>query len=1121
MNPEPPLLLSELSALEKELRYFNSNDLLVRFFPKDVHLFESGNIPLTPEISRLIQESKKKKQLHGYEVLSVVEGTIRANDGSYIPLFIHSLYPQENPVLNTVNWNLAEDEWMVNPHVLDFFPTSKESLISTEKSYVLEHLAALGVEVYPLDRYLGFFHPFRFALYREVVELKTKPDLHRLNYFFENSIPNEVQAQAEMLPLLFPSDQSQYEALQLGHQNSMVIQGPPGTGKSQVLSNLLGLLLKENQRVLVCSSKKEALEVLFHRLKSRSLEDLIFLRNGEHSAKSLLQALQQSWSILDQPSSVKHSITSTEAILAYDQNLRCYHKPGLIGRLSPREFIVQTGINPSEKGVFQAGLPSYDQWCNDQKYLNNFPPHVLRVLSQIAPDQVLHTSFESLIVQWTQALSLLSSLSLTHHDADSLSEYHRRCQAAYVFSGENYERFYELRTQEKRITKWKNLLENLTLKKAPLQEKLAAWRQIPTQEELEVLAETWGKNAFWERRKLRKQRAVWLRLASIDWRALINITLDYYRLTDQEKTYQQKLLALGFRNLNEDFTAYKSFLQLQQSSLFTLFESFNPGEVAMYREQFHALSKVVSIVNRTFQPAKFRDVKELMAGLITDAKAYIPYLKAWDQLHVRTKSALRHEQNLPNLQRAVIATEWNRFLAENPSMVGFFETTEVTLQGLAQRCEAAASSFAAQLKYQRNVKFDAFQRLLATPNHRLTAQERQEKTRLREGKRMLVKWFARKRGFPTVGEVLASPASDWVALFKPLWFTSPNFLPLDFSLSPGCFDAALVDEASQMPLAHSLGILYRCDRILVAGDLMQMPPSSYFSRGQGDRMSLLEHAAYHLPARSLKFHYRSRHAKLIAFSNSEFYQNELVVVPCFPDYEAITDTLLTNAQYQEGVNLQELQEVLRILQDRIHQHATSLGIVTFSERQLEALLVVLKQANQPKIWEYLENGKLFLKTLEQVQGDECDEMIISLGYAKNHLGKLDLRMGPLTQPGGEKRLNVLLTRAKFKLHVVRSLVASDFGVVNSQGLQVMKRWLVWLEQQSKGASHEVLLSNGLSGSQGKISLSRNADLADSILNLLAYRNLLKDRGWYVEETAFSSEPDHTRILPLDDIEQFA
>ena len=1122
MNDAVPLILEELNLLERELSVFKSNDLLVQFNPQESIPFEDGILELNGALNKLIKQAKAKEYHQGYASLSVAEGWIRAKDDYCTPLFIYAVQPQINGVQNTVQWKVSEDEWLLNPWVANLLASSQITEI-TEKEIILNQLKTLGYEVNEHERYIGFFHPFRYSILREAVELKAKDDLQELDYFLDGSQRSPSINTEEIIPLLFPSDQSQYEAVLAAERNSLVIQGPPGTGKSQVLSNILGLLLQNDQRTVVMSTKKEALEVLQDRLKNRGLEDLVYIRNGENSAKNLLLSLQRSWELLERTSIEIGALNAMQEIQQFDNDLKRYHEKGLIGNLSPKEFLFETGYNPLERFMFEPGLPSYSDWKRDRELLDKIPREVLDYLRHLAPGLKLQADYESLMLQMQQTRDDIMALGLSACTIEEISTQHKLCQSAHLFSGANYLKFKPLLKRKNGIFKLKKEYELIRLKKTHSKESLAAWKKIPTEVELHALLALWESTSLWKKRSIRRQQENWLRVKEVDWRALAQATLQYHSLTKAENILQEKLLALGFEQPESDFAAFSTFSELEKSPLFHVFQSLTPEQVLRYRDDYFRINRTLVSLNKYFHVLERINVLHVIDGLLVPTTPYTSWLHVWDSLSQGTKLALKRWSNPELVANKVIRTEWGRFIAQYPSMKSFFEQGESHLDFLAEQNEKDCFILSNNLLAKRKVRFNQFHELLACPNKRLTEEELCRKVRLKEGKKQLVKWFARKRGFPTVREVLSSGAAEWIEVIKPLWFTSPLLLSYDFELKRKIFDVALIDEASQMPLAHCLGALYRSERIVVAGDLMQMAPSAYFTGGASERMSLLEHAAYHLPTFRLSYHYRSKHPDLIEFSNAHFYSNELIVAPCYPPYKAIEDHLLNHGIYREGVNEQELMTCLAILKNRISSTQGRIGIVTFSDRQMEALVRIIRNDNNPLIWESLDQGRLFLKTLEQVQGDECDELILTLGFGKNLENKLDLRLGPLTHQGGEKRLNVLLTRAKQKIHVIRSITSQDFGIVQSEGINVLKRWLIWLE--NLGSDRKILQQPHPEAvfeySRGIVNTVRIADLQSRYLNLQTYRSLLKNRGWYLKEQDFSAERDHPRILPLDDNERFA
>jgi hypothetical protein len=303
---------------------------------------------------------------------------------------------------------------------------------------------------------------------------------------------------------------------------------------------------------------------------------------------------------------------------------------------------------------------------------------------------------------------------------------------------------------------------------------------------------------------------------------------------------------------------------------------------------------------------------------------------------------------------------------------------------------------------------------------------------------------------------------------------------------------------------------------------MQMAPSAFFQRGTSNALTLLDQAAFNLPQSSLKFHYRSQHEELIQFSNQHFYNNELIVLPSYPNYQAITSIYLPGNHYKDGINIIEAQAAKKLLVEKLRLKDTRIGLVAFSEKQLKAIISLCTTAERLAMEVALESDTLFLKTAEQIQGDECDEIIISFGYGYNEDGRFDLRFGPLTQDGGDKRLNVLFSRAKRKIHFIHSVCAKDFPMSENPAIHVLKQWFSYVEH-TKSSSESLGLLNVMNHQiDGRdIRIQRWIDLSPNVFDLITYESILSARGWVIREEAFSSAPDRTRVLPLDDSVKFA
>ena len=317
---------------------------------------------------------------------------------------------------------------------------------------------------------------------------------------------------------------------------------------------------------------------------------------------------------------------------------------------------------------------------------------------------------------------------------------------------------------------------------------------------------------------------------------------------------------------------------------------------------------------------------------------------------------------------------------------------------------------------------------------------------------------------------------------KPVLLMSPisvaQFLPPN-SIE---FDLLVIDEASQVRPEEALGLVARSKQMVVVGDKKQLPPTSFFERIVADEedtdpddtsegalssaakatdlesiLALCE--ARGLNSSMLRWHYRSRHQSLIAVSNAEFYK-QLIMPPAAKTDRASEGLILRRVAgaYDRGgkrTNLIEAEAVANAIASHAKNCADlSLGIVTFSTAQRDAIedLLEIKRRGDAALDDLLREGKaedVFVKNLENVQGDERDVIFVSVGYGPRIAGaRLDsMAFGPVSGDGGERRLNVLFTRARSRCEVFVSFAAGDIDLDRSkgEGTRVLKRFLQYAE----------------------------------------------------------------------------
>ncbi|GAA4397278.1 hypothetical protein GCM10023168_02070 [Fodinibacter luteus] len=318
---------------------------------------------------------------------------------------------------------------------------------------------------------------------------------------------------------------------------------------------------------------------------------------------------------------------------------------------------------------------------------------------------------------------------------------------------------------------------------------------------------------------------------------------------------------------------------------------------------------------------------------------------------------------------------------------------------------------------------------------------------------------------------LVSRCPDLVTAVRPCWVMSP--LVVASVLPPGVwFDVVVFDEASQIPPAEAVSAISRARQVVVAGDARQLPPTSFFTTvTDGDPAavgadeaitegaeSILDVLAAALPARRLSWHYRSLDERLIAFANAEVYEGSLVTFPGTGTDPVVRHELVEgHGIVAEGEAAVETTtaEVARVV-ELVVEHARtrpdrSLGVIalgiTHAVRIEEALRRALPGLDDGVLGFFDEDRPeaFFVKNLERVQGDERDDVILSVGYGKTPHGRVLHRFGPLNQEGGERRLNVAITRARRSMTVVSSIAAGDLDParLRARGALMLRDFLAY------------------------------------------------------------------------------
>jgi very-short-patch-repair endonuclease/RecA/RadA recombinase len=329
--------------------------------------------------------------------------------------------------------------------------------------------------------------------------------------------------------------------------------------------------------------------------------------------------------------------------------------------------------------------------------------------------------------------------------------------------------------------------------------------------------------------------------------------------------------------------------------------------------------------------------------------------------------------------------------------------------------------------------------------------------------------FEKKRRHKPIRRLMTE-AGHAIQAVKPVFMMGP--LSIATYIPPGSvtFDLVLFDEASQVKPVDALGAILRSEQTVVVGDSRQLPPTAFFEKmgdaeeeqwedETGDLESILGlFCAQGAPEKMLRWHYRSRHESLIAVSNHEFYDDRLFIFPS-PDRSRSRVGLefhyLPGTAYERGkaVNPEEA----RIVAEAVMEHARTrpeltLGVAAFSMAQMQVIqdqleLMRLRDPSGEEFFASHAEEPFFVKNLENVQGDERDVIFISVGYGRTREGYVAMNFGPLNRDGGERRLNVLITRARVRCEVFSNLRADDIDTnrTNARGVAAFKTFLHYAE----------------------------------------------------------------------------
>lgn len=380
--------------------------------------------------------------------------------------------------------------------------------------------------------------------------------------------------------------------------------------------------------------------------------------------------------------------------------------------------------------------------------------------------------------------------------------------------------------------------------------------------------------------------------------------------------------------------------------------------------------------------------------------------------------------------------------------------------------------------------------------------------------------LGKKRNRKTVRQIMRLFGDDIIKLPQ-VWLMTPDVVSDVLPLNAEMFDLVVFDEAQQMFIQNAIPQLYRSKKAIVAGDDKQLKPQNFFASNVdtdetldilddtvGQDASLLDQAKKTFNSQYLAFHYRARYAELIQFSNAKFYNGQLKLAPNVQRVQQSNPPikyLNVHGIYDKGTNEDEAEKIAELVKNLLQtEPEKTIGIVTFNIKQRDLIQSALddKAADDQKFAQQLEKAKnrvdngedtqLFVKNLEEVQGDERDIIIFSTGIGQDITGKLQANLGPLRLDGGENRLNVAVSRAKDREYIVTSIEPYELNVEaqKNAGPKLFKQFLDYAKAVS---SNNTALVNSIIYTNSASKEPR----FDQPFEMQVYNELI-NLGWTVE-----------------------
>ena len=860
-------------------------------------------------------------------------------------------------------------------------------------------------------------------------------------------------------------DSSQMEAIvESGRGRSFILHGPPGTGKSQTITNMIANALYQGKRVLFVAEKMAALSVVQSRLEKINLAPFCLeLHSNKATKKHFLEQMDEVLNVTKIMSPEEYAQKSEELfrerkeLISYIEALHQKGSSGLSLYDCISEYLAITEDELSEQLPPNKRITvSYIEKCKEQIEQVNA---ILDIVGQpkqhrlygLAPKDNRQETLEAIRTLLQELKGKNNTFITQLHTLNSTTPMDLKTaediQWLEMFIG-------YLNTEKKKEELHKTILSSY-------QEDIIKMDVNAYRREWEEVKSKWFLPRYFAKKKFLKSLQVYGQIFESGIDEALTLVGDYQEMS---------------KNLNEQSESMVAFAHTHGFRHQQRVDTYNGNlgsQPAVGRQEF--LYDAEAVVNTDKELTALTEAVKAVTDPKITRTEILSHLDIW----LDNYSQVRDWYHWVDKKREMGQMELEPVITRIEDGISPDEAIHSFLKGIYHKLIESAINENDQLRMFNGLKFRQqiekykrdtvrFQELSKEELYsKLASRVPSSSAAIAEGSEIsILKRNIANGGRGNSIRTIIDNIPTLLPRLCPCMLMSPISVAQYIDINAEKFDLVIFDEASQMPTSEAVGAIARGKALICVGDSKQMPPTSFFTSTQVDEeeadiddmesilddcitLSLCEH--------QLNWHYRSKHESLIAFSNSQYYGNNLLTFPSVDDHVAKVRLVPVNGVYDKGrtrSNREEskaiVNEIIRRLSDPELQKY-SIGVVAFSKVQGDLIEDDLLEEldKHPQLKEIAMNGKepLFVKNLENVQGDERDIILFSIGYGADKNGRVSMNFGPLNNAGGERRLNVAVSRARYEMIVYSTLKANqiDLKRSNAKGVEGLKSFLEYAE----------------------------------------------------------------------------